>query len=139
MTSAGRSWYEIWVPQKPALWKQRKLIFPDISESPRFAVDESGAIVNGDCYWMVIDNADVAEIAMAVGNSSFCTWFYNAMCGNFLYARRRRFMTQYIECLPIPKPTRGTAEQIRALRNSRCFDELDELVWPLVGLEKVSW
>ena len=36
VTGAGRSWYEIWVPQKPALWQRPKVVFPDIAESPRF-------------------------------------------------------------------------------------------------------
>jgi adenine-specific DNA-methyltransferase len=134
---AGRQWYEIWVPQKPALWRRRKLVFPDIADSPRFAVDESGAVVNGDCYWMVVEDPDVAEVLMAVGNSSFCTWFYDSACGNFLYAGRRRFMTQYIERLPVPKPTPALADLIRQLRSDERFDELDNLIWEQVGLEKV--
>lgn len=133
---AGRQWYEIWVPQKPALWDSRKLVFPDIAESPRFAVDESGAVVNGDCYWMAVEDPDVAEVLMAVGNSSYCTWFYDAACGNFLYAGRRRFMTQYIERLPVPKPTPAIADHVRKLRSEERFAELDDLIWELVGLEK---
>lgn len=137
VAKAGRKWFEIWVPQKPALWERRKVVFPDIAETPRFAVDESGAVVNGDCYWIVVDDPDVAEVVVAVGNSSFCTWFYDSACGNFLYAGRRRFMTQYIERLPIPKPTHSLAEKIRELRASERFEELDELIWDEIGLEKV--
>lgn len=135
---AGRAWYEIWVPQKPRLWSRRKVVFPDIADAPRFAVDESGAVVNGDCYWMSIDDPDAAEVVSAVGNSSFCTWFYDAACGNFLYAGRRRFMTQYIERLPIPEPTAELASRIRGLRADHRFDEIDNLIWDLVGLEKVA-
>lgn len=133
---AGRQWYEIWVPQKPGLWASRKLVFPDIAESPRFAVDESGAVVNGDCYWMAVEDPDIAEVLMAVGNSSYCTWFYDSACGNFLYAGRRRFMTQYIERLPVPKPTPAIADHVRELRAGERFAELDDLIWELVGLEK---
>ena len=138
LNEAGRSWYEIWVPQKPALWPGRKVVFPDITDYPRFAIDESGAVVNGDCYWMAIDDPDVAEVIMAVGNSSFCTWFYDSACGNYLYAGRRRFMTQYIERLPIPDPTANIADCIRGLRIAEKFDEIDNLIWKLVGLEKVT-
>ena len=138
VSKAGRSWYEIWVPQSPALWQRQKVVFPDIANAPRFAIDNSGAIVNGDCYWMVIDDPDVAEIVVAVGNSSFCTWFYDTVCGNYLYAGRRRFMTQYIKRLPIPTPTRATAGRIRSLRMEGQFDELDRLIWKLMGLEKIA-
>ena len=135
---SGRKWSEIWVPQKPALWSQPKVVFPDIAESPRFAIDRSGAIVNGDCYWTVIDDEELAEVVVAVGNSSFCTWFYDAACGNFLYAGRRRFMTQYMERLPIPKPTPALVDEIRALRINDRADELDALVWSALGLKQVG-
>lgn len=138
VTKAGRSWYEIWVPQKPALWPRRKVVFPDITDSPRFAIDESGAVINGDCYWMVVDDPNVAEVIMAVGNSSFCTWFYDSACGNYLYAGRRRFMKQYIERLPLPEPTAEIADLIRKLRLSNKFNDIDDLIWKLVGLEKIT-
>ncbi len=135
---AGRSWYEIWVPQKPALWERRKVVFPDIADQPRFAIDESGSVVNGDCYWMVVDDPDVAEVVAAVGNSSFCTWFYDAACGNFLYAGRRRFMTQYMQRLPVPRPTSALADRIRQLRSANELEALDALIWELVGLEQIA-
>ena len=134
---SGRKWFEIWVPQKPTLWSRPKVVFPDIAELPRFAFDRSGAIVNGDCYWMVIDDEELAEVVVAVGNSSFCTWFYDAACGNFLYAGRRRFMSQYMERLPIPTPTPTLVEEIRALRSDNRLAELDALVWSALGLKQV--
>ncbi|MXW74607.1 MAG: N-6 DNA methylase [Acidimicrobiaceae bacterium] len=136
VTQGSRNWFEIWVPQKPALWSRQKIVFPDIAEVPRFAIDRSGSIVNGDCYWMVVDDDDLAEVIAAVGNSSFCTWFYDAACGNYLYAGRRRFMTQYIERLPIPAPKRDLVDKIRELRVSEDLDRLDALVWTALGLKQ---
>ncbi len=134
--NGGRNWYEIWVPQKPGLWKLPKLVFPDIAETPRFAIDRTGAIVNGDCYWLTIEDDDLADVVTAVGNSSFCTWFYDAACGNFLYAGRRRFMTQYMERLPIPNVTENLVEEIRGLHATGDAEGLDELVWRSLGVEK---
>ena len=133
---SGRKWYEIWVPQKPGLWASQKVVFPDIAKSPRFAIDRSGAVVNGDCYWIVIEDDDLAEVVAAVGNSSFCTWFYDAACGNFLYAGRRRFMTQYIERLPIPKPTRKLVSRFRELRLAEDVAGIDAAVWSALRLEQ---
>lgn len=135
VNDSGRQWFEIWVPQKPALWALPKIVFPDIAETPRFAIDRSEAIVNGDCYWMAVEDDDLADVIAAVGNSSFCTWFYDAACGNFLYAGRRRFMTQYMERLPIPKPTTYLVDEIRGLRRAGDLEALDALVWSAVGLE----
>ena len=136
VAEAGREWFEIWVPQKPALWSRRKVVFPDIAETPRFAVDTSGAVVNGDCYWIVVDDADLADVVTAVGNSSFCTWFYDAACGNFLYSGRRRFMTQYIERLPIPSPSDELLGTIAECRSDTDQDRLDRVIWSALGLEE---
>ena len=55
----GREWFEIWVPQKPSSWAIPKIVFPDISVHARFALDRSGAVVNGDCYWISL--ADIGS------------------------------------------------------------------------------
>ena len=105
MKKANRNWYEIWVPQNPDAWKHRKIVFRDISEKPQFWLDETGAVVNGDCYWIDI-NADVMEevvyLALAVANSPFIEKFYDVKFNNKLYSGKRRYQTQYVEQFPIP-------------------------------------
>ena len=54
---AGRAWYEIWVPQQPDAWAGPKLVWPDISDRPKFFLDRSGSIVNGDCYCALVRRA----------------------------------------------------------------------------------
>lgn len=138
LLESGRKWYEIWVPQKPALWSYPKVVFPDITELPRFAIDKSGSVVNGDCYWMIIEDDDLAELIVAVCNSSFCTWFYDTMCGNYLYSGRRRFMAQYIERLPIPRLDNHLIEEVREIRMTNDLESLNALVWSAFGLKEPS-
>ncbi len=113
VTASGRAWFEIWVPQRPHLWQVPKLVFPDISVRPRFALDRSGAVVNGDCYWMSLSDIGIrgdadmlAYLLMGVANSALGLRFYDAVCGNRLYSGRRRWITQYVSRLPLPDPTR---------------------------------
>ncbi|MDJ0318596.1 Eco57I restriction-modification methylase domain-containing protein [Arthrobacter antibioticus] len=111
----GRQWYEIWVPQKPSLWMIPKIVFPDISEEPRFALDRTGAVVNGDCYWMSLDDIkdeDLALLMIGIANSSLATRFYDHACGNKLYSGRRRWITQYVSKFPIPSPDSAHARRI---------------------------
>ncbi|MFC9966677.1 Eco57I restriction-modification methylase domain-containing protein [Nocardia ignorata] len=115
----GRKWYEIWVPQRPHLWGAPKLVFPDISERPRFALDRSGAVVNGDCYWISLTDldagksaTDLAYLLMGVANSALGLRFYDAVCGNRLYSGRRRWITQYVARLPLPDPCGPAAVEI---------------------------
>jgi adenine-specific DNA-methyltransferase len=105
VAAAGRRWYEIWVPQQPHDWPKPKIVWPDISESPAFFLDTSGAIVNGDCYWMTLrEGIDPRwlEMLLAVANSTFIERFYDTVFHNKLYAGRRRFMTQYVKTFPLP-------------------------------------
>ncbi|HLS78234.1 MAG TPA: N-6 DNA methylase [Nocardia sp.] len=126
LTDSGRKWFEIWVPQRPDRWPKPKIVFPDISDRARFALDRSGAVVNGDCYWISLADLtgpacaghppeQLAHLVMAVANSAFGVRFYDAVCGNRLYSGRRRWITQYVSRLPLPDPGGEPARRIAAL------------------------
>ncbi len=139
---AHRNWYEIWVPQNPASWKNRKIVFRDISEQPEFWLDETGAIVNGDCYWIDIDDTVFEEtiyLALAIANSKFIEKYYDAKFNTKLYSGKRRYMTQYVEQFPIPFSDTPAAKQAIELvkkiitecvdgDTSRYMDELNQIV-----------
>jgi adenine-specific DNA-methyltransferase len=134
---AGRAWYEIWVPHKPSLWKQPKIVFRDISERPTFWADFEGGIVNGDCYWMSFSSSDdYLWLALAVANSTFIEKFYDYKFNNKLYSGRRRFVTQYVNKFPLPDINTELSSKIIALSKSMYEKptdekelELDRLVW----------
>lgn len=141
VVEGGRQWFEIWVPHKPSMWKIPKIVFPDISADARFAIDRSGAVVNGDCYWISladIGSEEIALLMLGVANSSLGKRFYDEVCGNKLYSGRRRWMTQYVSRLPLPDPQTDVASQlIRATRklvesglapNQSDLERIDELV-----------
>lgn len=154
LVSSGRHWFEIWVPQEPALWAKPKIVFRDISCTPTFWMDLSGAIVNGDCYWLISEkpeNDELLWLALAVANSSFIESFYDFRFNNKLYSGRRRFMTQYVEKFPIPDPKLSSSQKIieatkqiyNLIPNPMANDleiELDRLIWNAFGLsiEKIS-
>ena len=148
---AGRQWYEIWVPQNPDDWSRAKIVFPDISENPRFFLDENGSIVNGDCYWIMLNGQQDSRwlpLMLAVANSTFILKYYDAVFGNKLYAGRRRFITQYVQRFPLPHLDHPAAGQIIRLvpelvrRSAASFDRsavaerIDALVWAAFGLAK---
>lgn len=102
---ANRNWYEIWVPQNPEAWKHRKIVFRDISEHPQFWLDETGAVVNGDCYWIDVlpeITEDVLYLALAVANSHFIEEYYDIKFNTKLYSGKRRYQSQYVGQFPIP-------------------------------------
>jgi adenine-specific DNA-methyltransferase len=113
---AKRKWYEIWVPQNPALWERKKIVFKDISEQPTFWLDDCGTVVNGDCFWMVPESEDTGDeilwLILAVANSKFIEDFYDTKFNNKLYSNRRRFVSQYVELFPLPNPELSTSKKL---------------------------
>ena len=108
LIKANRDWYEIWVPQNPLLWSNKKIVFRDISEKPQFWIDKSGSIINGDCYWIDMFptlNDDVLYLILAVANSKFIEKYYDTKFNNKIYAGKRRYMAQYVSEFPLPDPT----------------------------------
>jgi adenine-specific DNA-methyltransferase len=150
LSEAGRAWYEIWVPQDPNGWSHPKLVFRDISKAPTFWLDKDGSVVNGDCYWMALNQTldeDLLWLALAVANSSFIEKFYDLSFHNKLYAGRRRFITQYVERFPLPDPTTPSSRAILAKakqvyevvdepESSTLEEELDTMVWSAFGLSR---
>lgn len=127
LAEVSRAWYEIWVPHQPNQWALPKLIFPDIAESPRFAFDASGAIVQGDCYWATLKpgaDPDWLWLMLAVANSTVATRFYDVVFHNKLYAGRRRYMTQYVRQFPLPALDSRAAKRIVALTRQIVEGEL---------------
>lgn len=146
--ASHREWYEIWVPQDPSAWRFPKLVFPDISEKPKFWMDLDGSVVNGECYFLRAENGsdpDLLWLALAVANSSFVESYYDHCFHNKLYAGRRRWITQYVEKFPLPDPTTSLArtmidlaKRLYELTPSKEADQLatqlDQLVWKGFGL-----
>ncbi|MDT7775766.1 MAG: adenine-specific DNA-methyltransferase [Pseudonocardiales bacterium] len=123
LADAGREWFELWVPQRPAGWQAPKIVFPDISVAPRFSVDHSGAVVNGDCYWISLaelPHEDLGYLLVGVANSTLAVRFYDLMCANRLYSGRRRWMTQYVNRLPLPDPESRLAAEVIAYARKLC-------------------
>lgn len=146
---AGRKWFELWVPQDPAAWSAPKLVWRDISERPVFWMDRSGAVVNGDCYWLSVPSEDeqLLWLALAVANSRVIEVFYDSCFNNRLYAGRRRFITQYVRQFPLPDPDSETAQRLIRLCGEVYFatpsedcvllmEEMEELTWQAFGLRQ---
>lgn len=150
LIEAGRKWFEIWVPQNPKLWARPKLVFPDISATPRFYFDEGGKIANGNCYWIVAEreeDIDKLLLIQGVANSNLMTKYHDLVFNNKLYAGRRRYLTQYVERYPLPdadsEVARNIVKTVKKLNNSAeekipdLEKELEVMVAYAFGVEPV--
>lgn len=112
LESKTRKWYEYWVPQNPTLWAKPKIVFADISAEPRFSIDNSGAIVNGNCYWIASDDSDMLYFIVGIANSRTLEKYHDICFNNKLYSGKRRYLAQYVEQYPIPDINTKHAQEI---------------------------
>lgn len=118
LKKAGRAWYEVWVPQNPSLMKKPKVVFPDISNKPKFSLDLKGYLVDGNCYWLSLKDGqptDYLYLAVIVANSVFLQKFHDIEYQNKLYSGKRRYLTQYVSNYPIPNINNNSSKKLIAL------------------------
>ncbi len=129
LQQAGREWFEIWVPHDPEGWRNRKIVFRDIAERPTFWMDETGAVVNGDCYWIKMNDdidEDIAWLMLSVANSKTIETYYDIVLGERIYAGRRRFMSRHVRRFPLPDPSLEASQQAALLARKLARDDLDQ-------------
>ncbi|PYE42684.1 N-6 DNA methylase [Paenibacillus barcinonensis] len=130
---AKRKWFEIWVPHDPNSWGKLKVVFPDISPEPKFFLDTEGCIVDGNSYWITLNEGfseDILFLILAISNTRLMTKYHDISFQNKLYSGRRRYLTQYVEKYPIPNPETEYAKKLVSLSK--------ELVYKENNLEKVK-
>lgn len=130
VSESNKEWFEIWVPHTPSAWKKEKIVFRDISEKPNFWYDEGNDIVNGDCYWIDLNDnnhKDLIWLMLGIANSNFITQYYDMKFNNKLYSNRRRFMSQYVEQFPIPDINKNESKEIIRLTKEiySCSNDFD--------------
>lgn len=151
VSDSGREWFEIWVPQNPYFWKFPKLVFPDISAVPRFYFDNSGKIVNGNCYWIVAtERKDEEKLLLIQGlaNSNLMTKYHDLVFSNKLYSGRRRYFSQYVQNYPLPDVNSSESIDIinlvkkinkstKEVKIKKLAQELEILVAKTFGVEPI--
>ena len=71
----------------------------------QFAYDESGAVVNGNCYWIVARTEyekNILLLIQGIANSDMMKAYHDLCFNNKLYSGRRRYLSQYVEQYPLP-------------------------------------
>lgn len=128
---AKRKWYELWVPQDPKAWGFHKVVFPDISDRAKFLYDATGAAVDGNCYWITLNEGvdqDYLYLILAVANSALMDRYHDMAFQNRLYSGKRRYLTQYVSCYPLPDLYTDSAQNLVRYVRKQLDDglEIDE-------------
>jgi adenine-specific DNA-methyltransferase len=130
LAESDRRWFEIWVHQSPADFRQRKIITPDISTHNRFAFDDRAFFVNGTCFYIILKDKSESFYFSILGllNSKVIEYFHKTTSGNSLYAKRYRYWSSYIGSYPVAEQLLRSSELRASIaRNvSRLLESRDD-------------
>ncbi|MFC3863144.1 Eco57I restriction-modification methylase domain-containing protein [Deinococcus antarcticus] len=108
----------------------QKIVYPDIAQFPRFALDDTGAYL--DCtMFMIPVNKRPWLLGVLVSNVVHA--FMNQIMPSII-GGSYRFKSIYMEQLPIPTPTPEQAARLAEFTDDSRLDELNALVYELYGL-----
>lgn len=140
-----QAWYELQQPQKKftTAYAQPKIIFPDIANDLRFALDTKGAFFSNTAYCAATADLYLLAVLNAKAVQHFYVNLSAQIRGGYL-----RFWTQYVEQIPIPPASPaersvlvGLVERVLAAKRaapladvSALEREIDQLVYKLYDL-----
>lgn len=114
-----QEWFELQQAQLAyrACFAAPKIVFPDISQGPKFALDESGALIDATAFCL-----PCADLALLAFLNSRLAWFVLHSVSNPLRGGkwRLRLKAQYLETLPLPDFDPRSAERLAALARANC-------------------
>ena len=92
----GKFWWELWSCAYYSYFEKPKIVYPDISQFPKFTWDESKSYLGNTAYIMPLDEIWLVGLL----NSKLMNWFYSHISptirGGFF-----RFIAQYMKQIPI--------------------------------------
>jgi adenine-specific DNA-methyltransferase len=130
-TINSHPWYELQQPQEVYQKETsvNKIIYPDISQTPRFAYDLQGFFI--DCTLFFIPNG--SKYLNSLLNSNLLFFFLKNISPSIL-GGSFRYKTTYLEQLPIVIPNPAQQAQLESHTDDSRLPELNALVYEMYGL-----
>jgi adenine-specific DNA-methyltransferase len=122
-TDQGKFWWELRACAYYSEFSRYKIIWPDITNTTRFAIDSSGSLI--DMTGFFTPGLDRAYAAILNSSISFfiLSFLTYSLRGGYL-----RLKTQYMSLFPIPQLTRDTKQALSDCLNESMTERLDELI-----------
>ena len=110
--ATDQQWFELQQPQEAydALFRAKKIVYPDITRECRFAIDESSSFIDSTVF--ALPTGDFYLLGVLNSESS---WWYLVNCVAEIRGGFLRFKAQYLETLPIPDASTADRKAVGAL------------------------
>jgi type I restriction-modification system DNA methylase subunit len=131
-------WFALVHPKPKFIFEQPKIVTPNLSTENNFTFDEEGYFLDHDCYGIILKNKERNNYLFVLGLlNSVMLEFYLKQISPFASGKYYRYMTGYLERLPIKLPKtkeeQKLAEKIsssvkQVLQVNKQFNELEEKI-----------
>jgi len=110
---SGKKWYEIWNPRNPAYFEDcPKIITPDVSTGSNFVLDHSRYYCHQTCYVINVKMEKIEPIYLLGILNSKLSEFYVKAVSPFISGGYYRYLTQYLEGIPVRLPETSEEGQL---------------------------
>ena len=115
-TAGSHGWYELQQPQAAyaAMFAGPKIVYPEIANGPRFAIDRAGYVINNKCFAIPGERWSLLGILNSRAAFFLLTHVGARLEGAGDAARFVEHRAQYMERLPIPRVAPTTSDSTRA-------------------------
>lgn len=121
----GYEWYQYHDAANIAWFNQPKIITPNLSTENNFAFDEEGVFLDHDCYGIILKDKTRNSYLYVLGLlNSHLLEFYLKQISPYASGKYYRYMTGYLEKLPIKLPETEEEKQIA----EQIVNKVDEIL-----------
>ena len=122
---SGKKWYEIWNPRDPAYFEDcPKIITPDVSTGSNFVLDNSKYYCHQTCYVINVKMDKIKPLYLLGILNSKISEFYVKAVSPFISGGYYRYLTQYLEGLPVRLPETSEESQLA----DRIVDKVENIL-----------
>ncbi len=106
-------WFSLVHPKPTCLFEQLKIVTPNLAAENNFALDDEGYFLDHDCYGIILANKERKHylFVLALLNSDVLE-FYLKQISPFASGKYYRYMTGYLDRLPIKLPVREKEKNV---------------------------
>jgi len=111
---------------------KQKIVYQELTQGSSFVFDKNAEFFVSNTGYLITGTH--LEYILAMLNSKFIETIFRQIYSISLGSKGLRWLSQYIEKLPIIKPETETEQHIKELLQSRKYREIDNLIYKIYDL-----
>jgi hypothetical protein len=115
---------------------RQKIIFSELTQGSCFIFDETGDLFTLQTGYIIVGNN--LKYLLSMLNSKFIEWAFRKFYSIELGGSGLRWLKQYVETIPIPKPSPEIEQRIEKLLQEKDYQAIDNVVYELYGLTEAE-